>query len=402
MRTFDWIVIGNGLAGAALSYELATQGLQVLLVDRTAQPDSGTRHSYGGVAYWAGTTSLTRQLCQETRQKHRHLSDELGADTEFRELDLLLTYPPDQVVADLALQFAQCESPPQPISLSTAQELEPLLVGEGVGGAFTVRHGHVCPRSLVKAYNHGFHRRGGTMMVAPVTGLVRVKDRVTGITTATQAYAAQRVAVAAGAYSLPLLRQVGVALPLYFTHGEVLETPPLDHLTLRTKIMPAHTQRYDLEAAATAPHNQQRWQQPDQEIVPPILDSGAIQFQDGRLCIGQISRTLSNLDHTSDTAASEAQLRQAIGQILPALQDLPGRWRHCQVSFSADGLPLVGAVPGLEGVELFVGFSSPFALLPPLAERFAQAIVGEDDPLLAALTLDRFQPEQAGPTEALT
>jgi glycine/D-amino acid oxidase-like deaminating enzyme len=38
MQTFDWIVVGNGLTGAALSYELSRQGLSVLLLDRSMHP----------------------------------------------------------------------------------------------------------------------------------------------------------------------------------------------------------------------------------------------------------------------------------------------------------------------------------------------------------------------------
>lgn len=100
MQTFDWIVVGNGLVGAAASYELARQGLSVLLVDQHLEPDGATRYSYGGIPYWAGTCPLTRTLCEEGIAKHRQLSEELGADTQFRELDLLLTVAPDDDLQD--------------------------------------------------------------------------------------------------------------------------------------------------------------------------------------------------------------------------------------------------------------------------------------------------------------
>src|ERR671932_183892 len=94
MKTYDWIVVGGGITGAALSYELATKGFSVLLLEQDATLQGATRYSYGGLAYWSGTSELTRQLCQEGIERHRTLTEELDTDTQFCELDLLLFIAP--------------------------------------------------------------------------------------------------------------------------------------------------------------------------------------------------------------------------------------------------------------------------------------------------------------------
>ena len=38
MKNYDWIVVGAGITGAALAYELAKQGLQVLLLEKEKNP----------------------------------------------------------------------------------------------------------------------------------------------------------------------------------------------------------------------------------------------------------------------------------------------------------------------------------------------------------------------------
>lgn len=389
MQTFDWIVVGNGLVGAAVSYELAQCGLSVLLLDRALEPGNATRYSYGGIPYWSGTTALTQQLCQEGLAKHRQLSEELEGDTQFRELDLLLTLAADGDPQTAAEPYAKYATPPQFISAAEAKALEPLLNQDAIAGGFTVRHGHVSPVALVKAYNQAFQRLGGTRIVASAVDLVRIKDRVTGILTTEQAYPAKHVLVAAGAFSRALLRQVKLTVPLYYTYAELIETPPLD-LSLRTLIMPAQTERFALEAKASQPDTDAQWDQPGHEMTPPILDSGAIQFLDGHLCLGQISRTLTDLEADLDAAESERSLRAAMAHQIPALADAPGTWHCCRVSFSRDGLPLVGPLPGIEGLHLMAGFSAPFVYLPPIAQRFAQAVVGEVDPMITAMALNRF------------
>ena len=389
METFDWIVVGNGLVGAAVSYELARCGFAVLLIDRTLDPDNATRYSYGGIPYWSGSTTLTQQLCAEGIAKHRQLSDELEADTEFRELDLLLTLGLDGDPEAAAQPYAKYATPPRFVSAAEAQALEPLLNRDAIAGAFTVRHGHVSPTALVKAYNQAFLRLGGTRIIAEVRDLVRIKDQVTGLLTAEQAYPAKQVLVAAGALTRSLLRQANIPIPLYYSHAELIETPPLD-LTLRTLIMPAQTQRFTLESQASQPATDAQWDEPGHEITPPILDSGAIQFRDRHLCLGQISRTLTDLEADLDAAESDRRMRSAIAHQLPALREVPGTWRRCRVSFSRDGLPLVGAVPGVEGLHVMAGFSAPFVYLPPLAQRFAQAVSQTPDPVVTACALHRF------------
>jgi glycine/D-amino acid oxidase-like deaminating enzyme len=176
---------------------------------------------------------------------------------------------------------------------------------------------------------------------------------------------------------------------VYFTHAELLETPPVD-LRLQSLVVPAVTERFELEAKAGSDENEPLWNESGQEIVPPILDTGAIQFMDGSIRIGQISRVLSDLKAQIDPAQSEAQIRASIGKVLPALQDLPAAWHSCLVAFSGDRLPLIGAVPDVAGVHLFSGFSNPLTIVPPLAQRFANHVAGDNDPIIAQLSPTRF------------
>lgn len=391
MKTYDWIVIGNGLAGATLSYELAKLGVSVLLID-DGNLDSATRCSYGGIAYWSGTDPITKELCYQGIERHRQLSDELDTTTEFRELDLLLTFAPDVEGATLAEQYSRFAIAPQMISSQTAQELEPQLNIDAIGGAFTVKHGHVNPIKTLEAFNQAFRKLGGQQLLASVTGLVCLKNRVTGITTPTQAYAAGNVVVAAGGYSRHLLKRSHLSVPLYHTHAEIVASSNVEH-PLRALIMPAVANRFDAEATASAPATDSLWDGPPHEIAPPILDTGVIQFLDGTTYIGQISRFRTDLDASSiDVAQSESSMRQGITAQLPCLTHVPGHWRHCLVTFSRDGLPLIGPLPDIEGVHLFSGFTSPFAMLLPIAQRFAQWISQEkpSDSLIDAMLVQRF------------
>ncbi|MEM6596899.1 MAG: FAD-binding oxidoreductase [Cyanobacteria bacterium P01_C01_bin.69] len=391
MQTYDTIVIGNGLTGAALSYELAKAGQSVLLMD-DGNPHSGTRYSYGGIGYWAGTTDLTEHLFQAGIARHRELPDELGADTQLRELDLLLTVEKGADIDALKAGYESFRTPPKFVSTTTACELEPQLNPDTVDGAFVTPHAHVDPMSVVSAYNQAFRRLGGHHHISAVTGLVRIGNKVTGITTESQAYPAKTVIVAAGAYSQQLLQAANIQVPLYFTHAEIVETEPLD-FDVRTFVMPATNARIVVETKATDPTE---WQQPNHQVMSPVLEAGIIQFKNKTARIGQISRFHTAYTPPEDPAISEAKMRQAMEQKIPKLINVPGSWRHCLVTFTQDGLPLLGPIPTVEGLHLFNGFTGPFALVPPTAQQFAQHLINGSNGIVEQMLVTRFSSTTVG------
>lgn len=385
MKTYDWIVIGGGFTGAALAYELRRTGFSVLLLEQNATLQNATRYSYGGLAYWSGTSDLTRQLCQEGIELHRRLSDELDAATQFRELDLLLTIDRDDDPQAVAGNYARFAIPPTLLSVEEACELEPLLNRDLIAGALTVRHGHIHPDKTTEGYIQAFRRAGGEIQIAQVVELLRQGDRIQGVKTQGSTYHAANTVVCAGGLTRSLLKASGIDVSLYFTHAEMIEIPPVD-IQLHTLVMPADTQRFKLEAKASTAELDPLWDEPGHEPVPPILDAGAVQFLDGSLRIGQLSRVLTDPYAQVAPAQSEAAIRTQVGKVLPALEKLPGTWHHCLVAFSSNRLAVVGPLTNVEGAYVFSGFTTPLVFVPVLAKRFANWATGQDDEIIAQLS----------------
>ncbi len=382
MKTYDWIVVGAGITGATLSYELAKQGFSVLLLEQVASPRSATRFSYGGIAFWAGTTELMRQLCAEGIAIQRSLSQELDADTQFRELDLLLTIAPDRDPQTITATYRQFAVPPTLLTVEEACQLEPLLDFAGISGALTIEHGHIDAEVMVQAYVKAFQRLGGTLEIGQVVGL-----KSTGVATSDAVIDAQNVVLCTGGMTRHFLHKAGIPIRQYFTHAELIETNQID-IHLNTLVMPAESKRFALEAQATRSEVESDWDLPGHEPAPPILDAGVVQFRDGRMRIGQVSRTLTDPTAIADPTQSEQDLRQEIGKVLPTISRLPGTWHRCLVAFSSDKLPLVGEVA--EGVFVFSGFSNPLAIVPAIARRFARSQTGETDELIQEFSPLRF------------
>ncbi|BAU06620.1 NAD(P)/FAD-dependent oxidoreductase [Fischerella sp. NIES-3754] len=386
MKTYDWIVIGAGFTGAALAYELVRTGFSVLLLEQDATLRNATSYSYGGLAFWSGTTPLTRQLCYEGIARYRILAQELDTDIEFRELDLLLTIANDTDPELAAASYTSFAIPPKLLSVDEAWEMEPLLNKKAIAGALTVKHGHINPEKTAQAYIQAFLRLGGEMEITQVQNFTSNHASAT-IKTTTKTYHSANLVVCAGGFSRQLLKASGIPIRLYFTHAEMIQTPPVE-VQLRTLVMPAHLQRFQLEAESS--RVDELWNEPGNEPAAPILDAGAIQFQDRSIRLGQISRVLTEPNAEIDGKISESWLRRSIGEILPVLSSLPGIWHHCLVAFSSDRLPVIGAIPEYHGIYIFSGFSNPLVIVPPLAQRFTNYLSGKEDEIICQLSPVRF------------
>jgi glycine/D-amino acid oxidase-like deaminating enzyme len=379
MTTYDWIVIGAGITGASLAYELSQQNFKVLLLEKDPQPDNATVFSYGGLAYWSGTDELTRTLAHEGIELHRDLSAELDADTEFRELDLVLTIDRQDDPQTIAQNYDRFAITPELLSVQDACTLEPLLNPNAISGVLKLPHGHIQTQKTTDAYIQATIRNGGKVVYEQAIQLLRQGEKIFGVATKNDTYSGNHTVVCAGGLSRSLLQQAGVKVNNYFTHAQLIMTPPMD-LELATVVMPAIQQRFRLEA-------QPATIDPGGQVDSVILDPGAVQFIDGSLCIGQISAIAENPQTKFDLTIAEAQIRQEIGNVLPLLEDLPGTCHSCLVAFNNQGIALVGNLANITGLYLFSGFTSTLVYAPILARRFAHSQTGTVDPIIEQLQL---------------
>jgi glycine/D-amino acid oxidase-like deaminating enzyme len=387
--SWDWIVVGGGVTGAAAAYELSCQGLRVLLLEPDVPLRGGTRFGYGGLPYWSGQNPWARQMCELGIARHRQLSAELDYDTEFREGSLMMLVPPEVDRERVIAEYAQVGIPPVYWDHAETQGAEPLLNPQVHQGALVVSHAHVRPTAMTAGFVQAMIRRGGQHLTERVLELISQKGVWTGVRTDQGIHSGGQILICAGAWSRSLLVQAGIPMPLYFTHAELIETDPWSE-RLAHFIQGIEVTRFAMEAAACRPEKVALWDQPGHEPVPAILDRGIYQMRDGSLRLGQISRVLTDPYQDTQDLGGEAQIRQGVSEFLPALAGVPGRWCHCLVAFCPDGLPLIGAIPGQQGLWIFSGFSNPLLLVPTLARCFAKQVTGDPQPWLEPARIERW------------
>jgi len=370
--TYDYIIIGGGITGSALSYELANLGSRVLLLEKETHPLNATFYSYGGLAYWSATTEIQRKLYQEGREIQRNLSQELGIDNEYRDIELILTVNPEDDPVTVAEKFAIFAITPEILDPQAAIALEPLLNPAAISGVLRLPHGHINAEKTNLAYQQAFLRLGGKIIREAVIELIETASRITGVKTPKNNYSAGETIVCAGGLTRSLLQKSGITAPVYFTHAQVIKIPPTE-IKLNTLVMPAIPARLVLEQKIT---------QLEKQIIASVLETGAVQFRDQSLYLGQISAIITDPGGSLNPLTGEKAIRAAVGTLLPSLASLPGSCHHCLVAFAPSGRPLVGAIADKVGLQVFSGFTSTLVSAPPLARRFARHLLGENDEII--------------------
>ena len=385
MKTYDWIVIGGGITGSALAYELAKIGLKVAILEKDSTPNNATYSSYGGIAYWSATSILTRQLAEEGISIQRNLPTELGAETDFREIDLFLTIQADEDPKTVLADYDRFSIAPTLLNVSEACKIEPLLNPNAISGVLRLPHGSVHPQKNTLAYQAAFRRLGGEIIRDRVVELLREGNNIKGVKTTKSKYYAANTVVCAGGLSRYILAAVGIKVPVFFTYAQLIKTEPVN-FRLSALIMPAVQKRFEIESKGSSLDLDTFWNESECQSLPAILDPGAVQLQDNSLCIGQISQIITDPEAKIDAATGEEQIRQEIGTILPSLKKIPGTWHGCRVAFANNAIATVGSIDNYDGIYVFSGFTSTFLFAPALAKHFANWIATGEDKIISQLS----------------
>jgi glycine/D-amino acid oxidase-like deaminating enzyme len=386
----DVLIVGAGVVGAALAYEVARRGKRVLVVDRAEGAGLGaTRWSMGGT-HWlvAATDSRLRDLCREGLERHQAMTEELGADSGFRARPILTLAPNDEAFAGLVplIENGQRHGfEGRIVERDELYRLEPTLApGSAVGGALCTL-GWVDTVLATRARIEGAAMHGAAFRTGLDVTAIRVDGPTPLVETSAGPIAARQVILASGAWMGRLLRDAGITIPMVHTHAEIVESEPLPptfrHLVIAIK--PVEESRGALETAIAQPDRRAHFEAEDGSDLglAPSVEIGVVQQADGRVRLGQISRGISGfLDGPHPDG--EAAIRAEVGRYFPELAKQPGQVHHRPVSFTPDRLPLAGPVPGAPGYWLVNGLVSPLIYLPALAPRVAAALAGEPVPEL--------------------
>jgi glycine oxidase len=365
------IVVGGGIIGCTLAYELQKRDIQTLLIDQG---------QIGRESTWA-TAGIIGPPSGESLPSHRA---ELADRSEKRYAGLLASVAEDSIydpgflrIGKVLVAFTEAEVElaqsrvmwqinhgyeARWIEPEEIREIEPTIPADTVLGAYyTPDGGGLTGHRMTEAIADAFRNAGGEIReYTAATGLIVENDRVTGVDTPQGPIHAGKVALCAGAWTRFLGGSISRDLPVIPVKGQMIGVIP--------------------EANGSRPRH----------VTGSISGGYVVPRVDGTVAVG------ASLEHRGFdkrvTATAFKHATDLMERVSPALlqAQFSSAWAGLRPG-TEDDTPIMGPVPGYEGLWISTGhFRTGIQLAPGSAVLMADAIAGKSDKLLDSFSLERF------------
>jgi sarcosine oxidase, subunit beta len=215
--SYDAIVVGAGISGAATAYHLRKGGAKTLLVER-GEPASGGTGKSAAIIRQSYSTPLLVRLARASITMFENAKAELGRDAGFVQDGYCFVVNAemlDGAKKNVAMQKGLGIVNEWSEGAGFPQHL-PEINPEGIAGIVYEPHGgYADPVQATEAYVEAFKALGGEFHArTPVRRLTRKGDRITGVELDSGEVAANHVVNAAGPWAKPLAATVSLDLPM--------------------------------------------------------------------------------------------------------------------------------------------------------------------------------------------
>ncbi len=211
MKAFDIVIIGGGVIGASIAFELADDKLRVAVLDRQ-QPGREASWAAAGMLSPAPDSSRDLPLVPLGRESLRlypefvaAIEETSGESAGYAREGTLEIFSEPSGEADRDRRVAECQRlglAAEAVAIEAARQREPAIGPAARAAAWLPDEGTVEPRSLMSAMVVAAKRRGAEFCAdCGVTGLIRENDRCTGVIAGGEEISAGHVIVAAGCFS---------------------------------------------------------------------------------------------------------------------------------------------------------------------------------------------------------
>ena len=367
-HTADLVIIGAGAIGCSTAWHLAQAGITNIVVVEMGQVGSGSSSkSASMLSLQFGRDETMARLAQHAYARYMRFEEEIGVPIDFHPIGWLNLATASE--ADALLHETETLQ-----SLGIATELlapdeikrrYPLLnVEDIVLGTYGPDDGPFDPHMILWGYVKRASQHGVRFLQGvKATGITQRGGRVTGVKTDAGTIATPLVINAAGPWAIEVGRWAGLDIPILNSARSILVTAPL--------------------AAVPADH--------------PFVEDLSVEWYfrpeiDGVL-MGMGKRPAPDLNTATPPAMIDAMIDAAVHRVpVLAQAELLTAWTGIR-PLTADGYPIVGAAPGIDGILLNCGWGGVGIIMAPIAGQLLADLVtsGRSDLVdVGRFSLSRF------------
>jgi sarcosine oxidase subunit beta len=361
-------IIGGGIMGASTAYHLARRGCSdIVILEKDLLAQASTGLSAGGIRQQFSHPANIR-LSQEAVRVFERFEEEFGVDMEFRQVGYLFLAQSEEVWGEFLTNVEVQRRHNVPVEVLSPEEIKhrwPYLnVDDLRGGTFCGQDGYADPYMAAMGFANAARRLGVRIEEQTRVTAIRVEEgRVRGVETTRGPVSAPVVVDVAGPWGGRVARMAGFNLPVEPYRRQVFMTQAFDAIL---------------------------------KPVPMILDiEPAFYFRGegpgvlmGMSDPDEPSSFNLHVDYTFMERVIEAAIHRA--PILEDCEILRG-WGGLY-AITPDDNPIIGPLPGADGLFCAIGFSGHgFQQAPTVGRILSELILdGGTEFDLSPFVHDRF------------
>lgn len=358
------LIVGAGAIGSSIAYYLAKSGVRVALFDRGGVGQESTRASAGMLIPLSESTGPGpfTDLAMESARLFEALNQELyertGMDVGYRRTPLLRVALDELEEHELRERRAWQDRAGIPVAwldAVSALEVEPGLNPRLRAALYYVNDHQVNALGLTRALVRAGVDLGAALHEGTAVDSLNLDgDRVTGVRAGGETYHADEVVIATGAWSSSWGTELRTSIPVRPVRGQMV--------ALKTSGTP----------------------------IRSVVFSRAgylVSKPDGLTLVGATEEE-AGFD-ARPTAAGVAGLLDVIPRLVPRLSNanFAGAWAGLRPG-TPDRLPLIGRLPGWQGVTLATGHFRNGILLAPATGLLVSDLLRRQHPRLPLQAFD--------------
>ncbi|HEB37361.1 MAG TPA: FAD-binding oxidoreductase, partial [Thermoplasmatales archaeon] len=225
----DVVIVGGGINGCSLAYQLAKKGLEVVLLEKNYIASGATGRCGAGIRQqWS--TKENVKLAMESVKIFERLSREFG-DIGFRQGGYLIAIHDDNEMKQAEKNVEMQRSLGLKVSIIDSDEIikiVPILDVEGmhaIGATFCPTDGHADPFKTTFAYAREAVKNGAEILThTEVKAISKNNGRINSVKTDNGEIKTSFVVDAAGVWSKEIARMAGIEIPNVPYRKEILVT----------------------------------------------------------------------------------------------------------------------------------------------------------------------------------
>ncbi len=373
------IVIGAGIVGTSAALTLAEHGAEVIVLDRgsVGGEASGLNAGVIGGGGWGDQPDVDVALAMGSLERYIHLVDNLGYDISLDRTGTLILIRTEAEWAWAKTKVDADRSAGRRFELVDSQALrtlEPAADPSLLGAILDPLAARAEPDVATQAFAAAAVTLGADVRTGcGVTAMGQLGTESWQVEVVKDGQSSQinadAVVIAAGPWSNEIGRMVGVDIPVVAVRGQMWASGPQPPV---------------LRHAVAGAESMCRWSNESlvKDVPPNLTHQGARrttrhlygrQRPNGEIVFGG-DRVLTN-DRATDPAGIAVNHAHT-GELFPAFAGwTPSRTWSGMMPFSLDGRPLIGPVPGRDGLFVAGGLASGGFGRGPMTGHFVAELV---------------------------